>query len=196
MGLVAEGVEEEDVEIVEHGEGGLGNLAVIGEVGEAADAVAVDVLAAVEERDGLDVESEEFEGAAVVVVGFDFGDVGGAGDGIEHIRKDAAEGVEGVGGSVDGDAGALEDVEGADVVEAEDVIGVGVGEEDGVDAADVVAEDLGAEVGGGVDEDVAAFVLDQDGRAEAVVVRIGGVADGAGAADGGDAGAGAGAQDE
>ena len=41
----------------------------------------------------------------------------------------------------------------AEVVEAQDVVGVGVGVEDGVDVANFFAEGLGAEVGAGVDED-------------------------------------------
>ena len=48
------------------------------------------------------------------------------------------------------------EAEGAEVVHAEDVVGVAVGVEDGVDAADVLADGLGVEVGAGVDDDVAA----------------------------------------
>ena len=55
----------------------------------------------------------------------------------------------------DRDRRPLHVVEAADVVDAEDVVGVRVREEDGVDAADVVRERLGAQIGGRVDEDVA-----------------------------------------
>ena len=44
-------------------------------------------------------------------------------------------------------------VEAPHLVEAEHVIGVAVGEEDRVDAADVVGQRLRAQVGGGVDQD-------------------------------------------
>jgi hypothetical protein len=43
--------------------------------------------------------------------------------------------------------------EGAEVVEAEDVVGVSVGVEDGVDVAKVFADGLGMEVLAGVDQD-------------------------------------------
>ena len=42
------------------------------------------------------------------------------------------------------------------------VIGVAVGEQDGVDPADVVAQGLCPEVGPGVDEDARAWSLDVD----------------------------------
>ena len=49
------------------------------------------------------------------------------------------------------------------------------------------AEHLGAEVGRGVDDDVAAGKADQDGGAQAFVAGVGGVADVAGTTDGRDA---------
>ena len=55
------------------------------------------------------------------------------------------------------------EAEGAEVVQAEDVVGVAVGVEDGVDAADAFAEGLGVEVGAGVDEDDVVVVGDEDG---------------------------------
>ena len=64
----------------------------------------------------------------------------------------AAVGVVGVEGQVPW----VVEAEGAEVVHAEDVVGVAVGVEDGVDAADVLADGLGVEVGAGVDEDVVA----------------------------------------
>ena len=50
---------------------------------------------------------------------------------------------------------ALERVEPADVVEAHDVVGVAVGEDDRVDAVDAVGDALEAQLGRGVDEDAA-----------------------------------------
>ena len=83
----------------------------------------------------------------------------------------------------------------ADVVEAEDVVGVAVGEEDGVEFGDAGAEGLVAEVGRGIDDDIAVVVAQPDGGAEAVVTRVGGGADVAIAADGRDADGGAGTED-
>ena len=66
------------------------------------------------------------------------------------------------------------EAERAEVVHAEDVVGVAVGVEDGVEAADVFADSLGVEVGAGVDEDVVAGVGDEDGGTGAAVARIAG----------------------
>jgi len=136
----------------------------------------------VEERNGDDGNAEEFEGA------FDFVEKD-TGDGAEGglIVKDVGEGAtndtEGFGGAVDGHGSALADVEGANVVKAEDVIGVAVSEEDGFEAIEAGGEGLGAEVGSGVNDDVLGIAEEKDGGTEALVVRIGGVANGAVAAD-------------
>ena len=61
--------------------------------------------------------------------------------------------------------------EGAEVVHAEDVVGVAVGVEDGVEAVDAGGNGLGVEVGAGVDDDVVALPGDEDGGAGAAVVR-------------------------
>jgi len=75
-----------------------------------------------------------------------------------------------------------------DIVETEDVIGVRVREENRVDPADVVRERLRAEIGGGVDEDRGPAVgLDQNRRTQAPIAGIDRSADGAVAADGGNA---------
>ena len=141
--------------------------------------------------DGDDAESEEIEG--LLGDGVEIDARGGRlrGLGIEGVAENAADDVEGLDGSVGGDRHFLVIVEGAHVVEAQDVVGVGVRVEDGVDAGDVGAQGLGAEVGRGVDQHIFAGVLHQHGRAEAVVARICGGAGGAGAADGGDSRAGA-----
>ena len=47
--------------------------------------------------------------------------------------------------------------QGTEVVHAEDVVGVAVGVEDGVEAVDAGGNGLGVEVGAGVDDDVVAF---------------------------------------
>ena len=80
------------------------------------------------------------------------------------------------------------------IVDAKNVIGVGVGVEDGVELRDVFAQCLLAEVGRGVDNNVAAVVCEHDRRTGAAVVGIGGMANRAIAPDGGNAHRGATAQ--
>ena len=74
--------------------------------------------------------------------------------------------------AIDGDGSGLTEVEGTDVVEAKNVVGVAVGEEDGVELWNTDAEGLVAEVGGGVDNDVAVVEAEPDGGAEAVVAGV------------------------
>src|SRR5208282_1078570 len=161
---------------------GVGETAEIGEIGGAAEAEAEDFHFAVEERDGDDGNAEEFEWA------FDFVETD-AGNGAECglVVKDVVEGAtddaEGFGGAVDGHGSALADVEGANVVEALDVIGVAVGEKNGSEAIEARGEGLGAKIGGGVNDDVLGIAGEEDGGAQALVVRVGGLADGTMAAD-------------
>jgi hypothetical protein len=72
------------------------------------------------------------------------------------------------------------------IVEAKNVVGVLVREEDGVDEADALAEKLLPQVGGSVDEEVAAWQADERRAAGAFIARIVAGADIAGATDRGD----------
>ena len=75
------------------------------------------------------------------------------------------------------------------------MIGVAVGEQDGVELRDADAEGLVAKIGRGVDDDVFVVIAKPDGGAKAIIAGIGGSADVAIAADGGNADAGTGAED-
>src|SRR5205085_7462505 len=83
---------------------------------------------------------------------------------------------------------AVPEVQGAYVVEAEDVVGVAVRYENGVEALDVLTEGLLSKIGRRVDEHHLAFVLDEHGDAQALVARVVRRARLALAADGGHAG--------
>jgi hypothetical protein len=63
------------------------------------------------------------------------------------------------------------------IIEAHDVIGVRMGENDGVDAADIFAQGLGAKIRSGIDDESGLRCLDVNGRTEAFIARIGGMAD-------------------
>ena len=104
---------------------------------------------------------------------------------VENVGEGAADDAEGFPGAVNGNGGALADVEGAKIVEALDVVGVAVGEKNGFETIEMGGESLGAEIGSGVNDDVLAIAREKDGRSETLVVRIGGLADSAVAADGG-----------
>jgi len=90
------------------------------------------------------------------------------GEGVaENALQGLGSGLVGVQGQVDGRVKA----QGAEVVHAQDVVGVAVGVEDGVEAAKALAHGLGVEVRAGVDDDVVAFPRDEDRGAGAAVVR-------------------------
>ena len=164
VGAVAQRVEDEDADAADDGAALLGQLVEVGHVGEGAagevEAEALGVRPAVDDGEGRD--AERF--AALAGGGDGEGRVGGAevelgavgaGDvGLEDVVEDAADVAEGGGAGVERDGlAALDGVDAADVVKAEEVVDVGVGDEGGVDAPDVGAEGLLAEVGRGVDED-------------------------------------------
>jgi hypothetical protein len=148
---IAEGVENEVVETFEQSGRGRRQGAEIGEVGSAAEAKTEDFEIAVAQGHGDDWHAKKLEGAVDDVEG-DAGDGAERRRFIEDVRKCAAEDLEGFFGTVHGDCALLADVEGANVVEAEDVVSMAVGEENGIKAIEANAQSLLAEVGSGVDD--------------------------------------------
>lgn len=119
---------------------------------------------------------------------------------IEDVLINAVEGGEGGALGVDIDGPAHDGVEAADLVEAEDVIDVVVGEEDGVEGAQAVAQRLLSEVRSGVDQNGAGLAprvdpLHEGAGAGACVARVGRGACLALAGDARDARGGAGAEE-
>ena len=117
--------------------------------------------------DAFEACAEEFDRAARGVaeyVDFDAGACGVAHLGAEGVAEDAAEGSSGLLIGVEGDIVRGSEGEGAEVIHSEDVVGVRVGVENGVDAGDALADGLCVEVGAGIDEDGAEGVLWFAGR--------------------------------
>ncbi len=198
----AKSVEDEDVEILEEGQALGRKIAHIGEIGSLAKAVAGGALAAVDEGDGLEAGSEKGNGRGKAggrvgknAMDLDAGGGGVAQLGIEGVAEDSFEALGGGFVGIERERVLEQEGERAKVVHAEDVVGMTVSVEDGVHAADVLAEGLGVEVGAGVDQDGMAFVLDPDRRPGAPVVWVGRGADGAGAAEGRNAHGGAAAEE-
>ena len=106
---------------------------------------------------------------------------------IKCVFKFLGQFGQGVGGSVERDRFVLDFAEPPEVVESEDVIAVRVRIDDRVEFGDPLAQALVAEVGWGIDTERALRGADMDGRAQALVARIGGVADGTVASDHGNA---------
>ena len=131
--------------------------------------------------DGLEFDERE---ASKFVVGLE--------DVAEHVAQKFAVARRGIERQLTGPVAIGER---AQVVDAENVVGVGVRVEDGVELSDVFAQGLFAKVGRGVDENVAVVVGEQDGGTGAAIAGIGGMTDGAVAGDGGNAHRGAAAED-
>ena len=163
---VAQGVEDQEVEVLEKRPGFGGDARHVGAVGQGlagvVDAEAGDGEAAVQETQGGEggvVELDragDFEGE-----GDQFGDEGIVDVAVrgEDVFEHAGQRVVGRRLGVDFERGVHGGVEAAQVVEAEDVVGVGVGDEDRVEATEFRPQGLVAQVGGGVDENLAALGL-------------------------------------
>ena len=52
-----------------------------------------------------------------------------------------------------------------------------MGENDGIDTTDIFAQDLGAKIRSGIDDEAGLRCFDVNGRTEAFIARIGGMAD-------------------
>jgi hypothetical protein len=194
--VVAQGVEKEYVEIGEQREAFNRYTAVICEVGAAAEAEAIDSAFAVVDAHRGEGDASDVERFCIKHVRGEARAAGFAGSLAEDIGEGVDDTGEGFGGGVEGDVVVLEEVEGANVVETKDVIGVGVGIKDGIEVVESGAEGLVAQVRRGVNEDAGGAELEQDRGAEAFVAWVGRVAHLARAADHGNAYAGAGAENE
>jgi hypothetical protein len=63
-------------------------------------------------------------------------------------------------------------MEAAQIVDTIDMIGMGVGEEDGVNLVQAFSQGLLPQIGGGVHQDVSFPVPDQQGSARSLVLRV------------------------
>ena len=98
----------------------------------------------------------------------------------EH--ENALEVGHGFGGGIDRHRTALPG-KSTQIIEAHDVIGVRMSEHDGVDAADIFAQGLGTKIRSGIDDESSLKRFDVNGRTEALITRIRGMADRAIASD-------------
>ena len=182
----AQAVDDHGVEALEERVGAFGDGAAVGQVGDIADAVAHGVAMAVDERNGLDVEGTDAdEVLAVEFPQLDAWDEPAVFEVVvvEDVVEVVADEIGVVLAGVERECLAAEAGEAAEIIDAMEVIGVGVGEKDGIDAHDVLADDLFAEIGADIDEDAGVIRVDPGSGAQVAIAWVGGVADGAVAAD-------------
>ena len=183
MGLVAQGVEDEDVEILQERKAFGWDVTHVGQVGRAAESIAGDLLSSVGHGDAAEAGAEELHagaGSGVEAMELDACAGGVAVFRAEGVLEDALKVIRGLVVGVDGEitgcgAGHIArdaKAEGAEVVETEDVVSVAMSVEDGIDLANALAESLRMEVRPGVDEDSVAFETQADGRPGAAVAPV------------------------
>ncbi len=188
VGLVAKAVDDENVDAFDGGADGLGDGGAVAHVGEELAALVREEKA--ERGDGTVRNREWSNGDASEIERFADDvrlNMDVTGDfvlRVECVGEGALDLVECRRGTVDGEGRALlHFAEAAEVVEAHEVIGVGMGKEDGVEMVETFAQRLLPEIGGRVDEDFCAGCADMKGGAGTLIARIGGKTNGATASD-------------
>lgn len=173
---VTKSIQDEHVEILQQRNRRFRHGAEIGEVSCVAEAEAEDRDVPVNERNRGDGGSEQLNWAIDEI---DLYERHGAELwlAIEYVGKSIAENLKSFLARKNRECRALPHVEGTNVVEPENVVGVGVGKYDGVEALDAAAQGLLAKIRCRVNDDVVAVAGEKQGRAKAVVARIAGGAD-------------------
>src|SRR5882724_11296792 len=171
MRRVAERIEDEFVEVFEQSDGRFRDGAEVRQIRSVAKAKTQNAQIAVNQRNWRDGCAEKFD-RAVNVIDFDEWNRADFRFSVEDVRKRAAQDVKCFGVRENRQRGFLAHVERANVVEAENEIGVGVREEDGVEPLKADAKGLLAKVRRCVNYDVLAIAREKQGRAETVVARI------------------------
>lgn len=191
MGSLPEGVEHKDFHAARRLDGFRGNLGAIGEIGQQPASPAQENKTGRGEspvrqidRDNLGLPEAERTvdhlGGETQVVLPGLRLVEGVAEGVpEPLHRGRRR--------KDGHLQILEFAEAPHVVEPHDVIGVGMGDQRGIEPGDPFPEALAPEIGRGVDDKVAVGCLHQKGGPRPVIARVGRLADRASATDHGDA---------
>lgn len=160
VGCIAQRINDEKIQASEHSHGWLGNVTDIGKVSQAADTVPGGIDMAMDEGNRHDVEAEQlkFSGNYVGVkewsISFTF-------QSLKNIGKTGGDYSIGLFIGKTRDEPFMDKVEAAQIINAMDVIGMGVCEQYRVYVRNVLAKRLSTKVCGGVNEDVIALCLDE-----------------------------------
>src|SRR5260370_20167606 len=154
----------------------LWDFAVIGQIGGRAEAETINLRFSVDEPDGFKACSKQFNGP-INRTQFEPGEPAKFVIGVKNIAEHLAQKGGGIGTSVKRKLVRFMLVaQGPQVVDAQNVVGVSVSVEHGVYPLDSLANSLRVEIGSGVDQNNLAAILNHYGRPSAAVVRIGGAA--------------------
>src|SRR5260370_35443694 len=133
MWSIPQSVQHELVESLEQRHRRIRNLAEVGQIGDPPEPESQNFHLTVEQRHRNKRDAEKFKGALDVDRSYPW-HAAERRFVIEDVSKDATDDAESFFVGVDGERRPLTDIEGANVVEAENVVGVTVGPQDGVEA--------------------------------------------------------------
>jgi hypothetical protein len=174
MRCAPQGIEHEHVKMLDERPGRIWNGAAVGEIGKAPDAVSKNHLVPVIDRNGNEGTASKLQGAVQVKERQFREPAATRRRRIEGVRKHASDSLERTLVTVTRDRRALPEIENPHIVEAKDVIGMAVGEEDDVHAGDTERQGLRPKIRGRVHEHRGAIIeADENGGAPPVVAPVG-----------------------
>src|SRR3974390_417700 len=196
MRMMAKRVKNQDVEAFELSKGFVGNGAKIREIRSRAEAIGFNRIVTMIYRKRHEHRAKQVDRAGDVPQ-FDLGKSSVFIVAVEDVLENMPNDLGGRLGCIERNLSAARrarKAEWANVVEAENMVGMTMGIKHGVNTADAPADGLLTKIGRSVDQDGAAVVLHHNRRPQSFVVRIARMADRTGAPDGGNAHPGAAAQ--
>src|SRR5579863_9358891 len=182
MGPVAQGIQNQRLHSTYQLIAGVRDTVAIGEISESSDAVSHHFECAMPQRHWLKLEPEESERA----VDFDQIELGLTAAQLalfEHIGKGAAQRLESLRRPITGDGRLLPEVEDPHVIEAEDVVGVGMSEDHSIDSWQTETKGLSPQISRSIDKNDSVLDLDLEPGPPPFVARTGRGAHGAVATD-------------
>src|ERR1039457_3273315 len=147
MRIMPESVQKEHVETCQFSHAFGRNGAVVGQVSAIAETEAVDSPLPVFGGYRFDRKASDRNGFVRKYVDFDARPTGFVRPFIEDVAESALDSLERIGRGVDWNLASLYEIERTNVIEPQDVIGVGVRVENGVQTLDTGAQGLVAEIG-------------------------------------------------
>lgn len=183
---VAQRIEDEIIQSAQQSFRTFRDGAEIRQVSKVAESKTQNRLNSMHRGNRRDVQTKEIEGS-VNLSQLDQGQRASGLSFFEDVRELSFQYGERVVRCVDRHERLLLKIEWADVVKPHDMVGVTVRENDRIQAVDVSANRLKAKIGSGVDHDALPAIREPDRRTRALVVRVGGFANRAMAAEAGNA---------
>jgi hypothetical protein len=153
MRIVAQGIKKENIESDQIA-AALGRyLTVIGEISAITETKTIHSSATMTDADGTHRNACNLNHFVIEDVRLEFRATGLARTGIENILESLLDGGHGFGGSIDRDLVPLHEVERPYIIESEDVVGVGVSEQDSIYSFDPKPQRLVAEIRRRINQD-------------------------------------------